>query len=95
MEEGGGEILDDFFGVWGGFGVGRTRPQLGRAARAVGRAEPARPPSGSIALALEAARGPCAVRSRASRASEARGGGGTSSVCVAPLRDAAPAMCWH
>ena len=54
-----------------------------------------RPPRAAAALALEAARRPCAVRSRASRASEARGRGGMSSVCMVLLRDAVPVMCWH
>ena len=53
-----------------------------------------RPPR-AAALALEAERGPCDVRSRASRAStRARRGGPNLGVGGAALRDAW-VMCWH
>ena len=52
-------------------------------------------PPWAAALALEAERGPCDVRSRASRASTRARRGGPSSACVAPLRDAVQVMCWH
>ena len=53
-----------------------------------------RPPR-AAALAFEAERGPCDVRSRASRVSTRARRVGPSSVCVAPLREAASVMCWH
>ena len=53
-------------------------------ARAVGRAEPGGPPSRGGRLAFEAERGPCDVRSRASRVSTRARRGGPILVWVAP-----------
>ena len=69
------------------------RARMARA-RSDAPSRPDRPP-GSAALALRAERGAHTVSLVRRARRGARDRGGPSSVCVAPLRDAAWAMCWH